>query len=127
MNAIAPVARTRMTLATPGGEGMKATENGEQFDFFAPGNVSPLIAYLAGDACPVTGTVFHVGGNQIGVFRGWHLDRTLETDGRWDVRDLEHAVPELLEAETSMASSMTDMASFNETFGSALRRALTPS
>ncbi|MFI6287438.1 citryl-CoA lyase [Streptomyces sp. NPDC051018] len=46
VNAIAPVARTRMTLSTPG-LGDKITHSGPGFDPFDPANVSPVVAYLA--------------------------------------------------------------------------------
>ena len=48
VNAIAPIARTRLTLATPGMGAIfsAAVEEGE-FDCFSPANISPLVAYLA--------------------------------------------------------------------------------
>jgi len=46
VNAIAPIARTRLTLATPGmGSLMAEPEEGE-LDLFSPANISPLVAYL---------------------------------------------------------------------------------
>jgi NAD(P)-dependent dehydrogenase (short-subunit alcohol dehydrogenase family) len=52
VNAIAPIARTRLTLATPGMGEMMAAEadaigDGE-FDAFSPANIAPLVAYLPG-------------------------------------------------------------------------------
>lgn len=53
-NAIAPVARTRLTLATPGMGAMFAEEvPAGQFDAFAPENISPIVAYLAQEKCPM--------------------------------------------------------------------------
>ena len=48
VNAIAPIARTRLTEATPGMGAIfaAAVEEGE-FDYFSPANISPLVAYLA--------------------------------------------------------------------------------
>ena len=68
-NCLAPVARTRLTLQTPGlGDVVKAPDDPAQFDLFDPANVSPLVAYLATEDCPFNGGVFHVGGNEVGLF-----------------------------------------------------------
>src|SRR5437763_989074 len=62
-NAIAPAARIRMTEATPGlGDIVKAPEDASRFDIWDPANVSPLVASLATENCPVTGRVFFVPG-----------------------------------------------------------------
>ena len=51
-NCIAPGARTRLTLATPGlGEIIAAKEGA--FDEWDPANISPLVAYLSSEACRV--------------------------------------------------------------------------
>src|SRR5207249_5757492 len=56
VNAIAPAARTRMTEATPGlSEVVKAPSDAGRFDVWDPANVSPLVAWLATENCPVTG------------------------------------------------------------------------
>ena len=50
-NCLAPLARTRLTLQTPGvGDTVAAPSDGS-FDLFHPGNVSPLVAYLAAADC----------------------------------------------------------------------------
>lgn len=121
VNAIAPVARTRLTLATPGGEAMAASE-GADFDVNDPANIAPLVAYLATGDCQVTGTVFHVAGNQVGVFGGWELERTVEADGRWDIADLEQAVPKLLEGKLEMGSVRTGMDAFTKVLARAGKR-----
>ncbi len=89
VNAIAPVARTRLTLATPGMGEMFAKEvpDGE-FDTLAPENVAPVAAYLAGDACPFTGRVLAVQGGTISALDRWRVGETVETDGPWEIDDL---------------------------------------
>src|SRR5579872_1311313 len=63
VNAIAPAARTRMTESTPGlSEIVQAPSEAGAFDTWDPANISPLVAYLASDACPFTGKVFFVQG-----------------------------------------------------------------
>ena len=88
VNAIAPIARTRLTLATPGmGSLMAEPEEGE-LDLFSPANISPLVAYLATEKCPITGKVYAVQGGAISALSGWHDVETIETDGPWLIDDL---------------------------------------
>lgn len=86
VNAIAPIARTRLTLATPGMDAIFASGVAQgEFDAFSPANISPLVAYLASDKCSLTGKVFAVQGGAISELAGWHDVRTIETDGPWDI------------------------------------------
>lgn len=97
VNAIAPIARTRLTLATPGmGEMMAAeAESVEEggFDAFSPANISPLVAYLATDKCPISGKVFAVQGGAISELAGWHDVKTIETEGPWVIDDIAARLP----------------------------------
>ena len=85
-NCIAPVARTRLTQQTPG---LSERMAGGEFD---PGNVSPLVAYLAAARCPFNGQVFSVFGGRVGLYCGWSTVEEIETDGRWDVASLADAM-----------------------------------
>ncbi|MFH5207676.1 SDR family oxidoreductase [Antrihabitans sp. NCIMB 15449] len=89
VNAIAPIARTRLTLATPGMSALFAAEIPEgEFDPFDPSNISPLVAYLASTDCKLTGKVFAVQGGGISELAGWHDVKTIETDGPWTVSEI---------------------------------------
>ena len=66
VNAIAPVARTRMTEEILGPVAEK----------LEPGLVSPVVAYLCSQACAVTGEIYSVAGGTvsrmfIGLTKGW--------------------------------------------------------
>jgi NAD(P)-dependent dehydrogenase (short-subunit alcohol dehydrogenase family) len=88
VNAIAPIARTRLTLATPGmGSLMAEPEEGE-LDLFSPANISPLVAYLATEKCPINGKVYAVQGGAISALSGWHDVETIETDDAWVIDDI---------------------------------------
>ncbi|SUA76963.1 Putative short-chain type dehydrogenase/reductase Rv0148 [Nocardia otitidiscaviarum] len=97
VNAIAPIARTRLTLATPGMGAMMAAEADAVeeggFDAFSPANISPLVAYLATEKCPITGKVFAVQGGAISELAGWHDVKTIETEGPWAVDDIANRLP----------------------------------
>jgi NAD(P)-dependent dehydrogenase (short-subunit alcohol dehydrogenase family) len=93
VNAITPIARTRLTLATPGmGTLMGEPEAGEP-DLFSPANISPLVAYLATEKCPITGCVYAVQGGAISRLSGWHDVETIETDGAWLIDDIAARLP----------------------------------
>lgn len=90
VNAIAPVARTRLTLATPGlGAMFAAPVEDNEFDAFSPANISPLVAYLASERCTLTGKLFAVQGGSIGLLEGWHSVRTTDTDKPWTIAEVE--------------------------------------
>ena len=89
VNAIAPMARTRLTEATPGWEDMiRPPDDPEVFDAWDPANVSPVVAWLATADCPATGQVFYVHGGTVKVFSPWSIGAGVERDGRWTVADL---------------------------------------
>ena len=90
VNAIAPAARTRLTLATPGlGDVVQPPADPGKFDIWDPANVSPFVAWLATEGCPVTGKVFFVQGGKIQLVQPWTLTDSIEREERWTVADLE--------------------------------------
>jgi NAD(P)-dependent dehydrogenase (short-subunit alcohol dehydrogenase family) len=90
VNAIAPIARTRLTLATPGMGAVFAAgaEDDTGHDLFDPSNISPLVAYLAAADCPITGKVFAVQGGSIQELAGWTAASEIETEGQWRIDDI---------------------------------------
>ncbi len=101
-NCIAPVARTRLTLQTPGmGESM-------QQHLFDPENVSPLVAVLAAETCPFNGQVFSVYGGSVGIYAGWSIAESVETDDRWTAESLAAAMDKLPRA-VEINSQMTQL------------------
>jgi len=100
-NTIAPLALTRMTENLMGALG----------DKLDPGLVSPLVAFLAHDDCPVSGQTFSVGGGRVAhVFIGETQGYTNPTLSLEDVRDnwatitdqAGYAVPNNLAEETAL-------------------------
>jgi len=92
VNAIAPAARTRLTLATPGISDSILTVPDEGFDPMDPANVSPFVAYLATADCPIQGRIFFVAGGGIHLFQPFAIVDSIAKDGRWTVPELqEHA------------------------------------
>ena len=98
-NAIAPVALTRMTE----GLGLFSDMSGIQPDASGyhpmdPANISPLVVWLGSPlSAGVTGRIFTVTGNEIGVAEPWIKGPTATKDGgRWDPAELTAVVPGLV-------------------------------
>jgi NAD(P)-dependent dehydrogenase (short-subunit alcohol dehydrogenase family) len=88
-NCIAPAARTRLTLATPGlEEVLKEPEEAGAFDIWDPANVSPLVAYLATADCAFNGETFFVQGGTVTRVKSWEMGESVEQNARWDVAAL---------------------------------------
>lgn len=93
-NAIAPIARTRMTESVFSGM-MARPEDG--FDAMHPGNVSPLIVWLASEASAhCTGRIFEVTGGRVTLLGGMTRGPERDIEKRWEPADLGAAVTELL-------------------------------
>jgi NAD(P)-dependent dehydrogenase (short-subunit alcohol dehydrogenase family) len=95
-NCIAPAARTRLTLATPGlGDMIREPENPGAFDVWDPANISPLVAYLASADCVFNGETFFVQGGSVKRFRSWEMAEGVEREDRWTVAELTAALAKL--------------------------------
>jgi NAD(P)-dependent dehydrogenase (short-subunit alcohol dehydrogenase family) len=96
-NAVAPMARSRMTVGSP----MTAQIMGEKppeegFDTWDPANLSPLLVYLASDkAQDITGRVFTMQGGKLQVFIPWTLGPFVDIGRRWTVKELDERIREL--------------------------------
>jgi NAD(P)-dependent dehydrogenase (short-subunit alcohol dehydrogenase family) len=93
-NTIAPGARTRLTLATPGLEDVMKPKVGV-FDPWDPANISPLVAYLASAECAFTGGTFLVQGGSVTMVESWTRGAHVERDSKWTVGELADALAPL--------------------------------
>jgi NAD(P)-dependent dehydrogenase (short-subunit alcohol dehydrogenase family) len=98
-NAIAPVARTRMTEDLLG----------KLADKVAPELVSPLVVWLASDACTDTGRVYSVGGGRVARFFTAMSDGWTRTDGTLSAEDVRDHWAEINdETRYSVPTSIAD-------------------
>jgi len=93
-NTIAPGARTRLTLATPGLEDVMKPKDG-MFDPWDPANISPLVAYLASAECAFTGETFLVSGGSVTMVESWARGAHVDRDSKWTVTELTEALAPL--------------------------------
>jgi NAD(P)-dependent dehydrogenase (short-subunit alcohol dehydrogenase family) len=95
-NCIAPAARTRLTLATPGlGDMIQAPAESSAFDVWDPANISPLVAYLATADCAFNGATFFVQGGTVRIVKSWEFGDGVEQNQRWSVGALAEALAPL--------------------------------
>lgn len=93
VNAIAPIAATRMTQ----GLAFAAGDESGAFNPFDPANVSPLVVWLGSvESAAVTGRVFTVSGGEIGVAETWVKGPRASQQGRWEPGELGEVVPGLV-------------------------------
>jgi NAD(P)-dependent dehydrogenase (short-subunit alcohol dehydrogenase family) len=89
VNAIAPVARTRLTESLGGG--FMSKKEGD-FDRFAPENVAPVVAWLASDLSDgVSGQVVKVQGGVLQVVQGWRPLTEVTADKPWTIDSVDEA------------------------------------
>ena len=82
VNAIAPVAVTRMTEDLPMMQGIKKEDLGPQF-------IAPVAAFLASDlASDLTGQVVGVQGSKVFLYRMVETDGATKSDGMWSPQEL---------------------------------------
>ncbi len=110
-NAIAPVARTRLTVdATPQTAAGMAKREGE-WDAFTPAHVAPLVAWIASDdAKDVHGEVFRVGLGNVWMMRGWHTGAKVSKKGSmWEPAELGAKLKEELAKGVTKKESMGEV------------------
>ncbi len=97
VNAIAPAARTRLTESAPGlGDMVARPDDPDRFDEWDPANTSPLVAWLAGSDCPVTGCIFYCFGGTIAPMAGWSQRPGISRGGRWTIDDIARELPGII-------------------------------
>jgi NAD(P)-dependent dehydrogenase (short-subunit alcohol dehydrogenase family) len=93
VNAIAPSATTRLIGTVPGADGDGGGDGGRQgsegeWSPADPANVSPFVAYLATEDCPVGGRVFFVQGGEVCLFQPFVVVDRIDKQGRWTIEEL---------------------------------------
>jgi NAD(P)-dependent dehydrogenase (short-subunit alcohol dehydrogenase family) len=96
-NAIAPVARTRMSENVPAG----LTEIGEAED------VAPMVVYLLSDeAREITGQIYTAVGSRIAVWNQPKEERSMTTDGRWTPEEIAKRIDEIGQEEMPLLAPL---------------------
>jgi NAD(P)-dependent dehydrogenase (short-subunit alcohol dehydrogenase family) len=86
VNAIAPVARTRLTESVPGASDFFQPKEGDPFDKFAPENVAAVVGWLVSDLSKgVSGQVIKVQGGVAQRMQGWRPSTQVTADKPWTI------------------------------------------
>ena len=94
-NAIAPIARTRMT-ENLFARSMARPDAGT-FDAMDPGNIAPLVVWLgSNDSAGVSGHVFEISGGKVNIADNWRSLPGIDKGERWEPADLGPVVRELV-------------------------------
>jgi NAD(P)-dependent dehydrogenase (short-subunit alcohol dehydrogenase family) len=90
VNAIAPVARTRLILeGVPGASEFMAPKEGE-FDRFSPDNIAAVTGWLASDlSAGVSGQVIKVQGGVVQLVQGWRPVTESTADKPWTIDEID--------------------------------------
>jgi NAD(P)-dependent dehydrogenase (short-subunit alcohol dehydrogenase family) len=93
-NAIAPIARTRMT-ENLFADSMALPTDG--FDAMDPANIAPLVVWLgSNDSAGVSGHVFEIAGGKVNIADNWRSLPGVDKGERWEPADLGPVVRELV-------------------------------
>ncbi|KRW57445.1 SDR family oxidoreductase [Pseudomonas sp. TTU2014-080ASC] len=99
-NAVAPAARTGMTTAVESMATRMAKPEDGSFDYWAPENVSSLLAWLASEeSSGLTGRIFESEGGKISIADGWRSTAGVDKGARWEPAEVGQAIEQLLAAE----------------------------
>ncbi|OWL89184.1 SDR family oxidoreductase [Halopseudomonas aestusnigri] len=99
-NAIAPAARTGMTTAVESMAQRMAKPDDGSFDYWAPENVSSVLAWLASsESAAITGRVFEAEGGKISIADGWRTTEGVDKGARWAPAEVGTAMQQLLANE----------------------------
>ena len=98
-NAVAPVARTRMSENVPAG----LAEMGEAED------VAPMCAYLLSDrAADITGQIYTAVGSRIAVWNQPAEVRSMTTEGRWTPEEIADRIDEIGQEEMPLMGPLKE-------------------
>ena len=87
VNAVAPAAATRLTATIPQQSQEEPPEDG--WTPMHPGNISPFVAYLSTESCPIHGKVFFVHGGEVHLFKPFSIVDSISKEGFWTVEELQ--------------------------------------
>ena len=104
VNAIAPAAATRLT-AQVGAE----TPPEDVWTPMHPGNVSPFVAYLATEDCPIHGRVFFVVGGDVHLFQPFAIVDAVKKDGKWTVEELQKEAGRLQDVKFELGNPYANL------------------
>jgi NAD(P)-dependent dehydrogenase (short-subunit alcohol dehydrogenase family) len=107
VNAIAPAAATRLTGPIPGERNQQAPPD-DGWTPMHPANVSPFVAYLASESCPIHGRVFFVHGGDVYLFKPFSIVDRIGKEGLWTVEELQKEAARFADVKFDLGHPFAD-------------------
>jgi NAD(P)-dependent dehydrogenase (short-subunit alcohol dehydrogenase family) len=108
VNAIAPAAATRLTATVPRERPQEAPPE-DKWTPMHPGNISPFVAYLSTESCPIHGRVFFVQGGEVFLFKPFSIVDQISKEGFWSVEELQKEAAKFAEVELELGHPLGGM------------------
>jgi NAD(P)-dependent dehydrogenase (short-subunit alcohol dehydrogenase family) len=108
VNAIAPAAATRLTATIPRERPQDAPPE-DVWTNMHPANISPFVAYLSTEGCPVHGRVFFVQGGEVYLFQPFSIVDHISKEGFWTVEELQKEAGRFAEREFDLGHPIAGM------------------
>jgi NAD(P)-dependent dehydrogenase (short-subunit alcohol dehydrogenase family) len=108
VNAIAPAAATRLTATVPRERPQEAPPE-DQWTPMHPANISPFVAYLSTESCPIHGRVFFVQGGQVYLFKPFSIVDQIGKEGFWTVEELQKEAARFADEELDLGHPLAGM------------------
>ena len=113
--AIAPSARTRLTLNSPGAVEVVNRKTASGFDYFDPDNTAPFVVWLGAKGCKApSGSIFGVEGDVLRRYDAWHVGTTVRNGKRWTFEDIERRSAELFAGSERAFQPIAEVTNFEE-------------
>lgn len=108
VNAIAPAAATRLTATIPREQPQTEPQAGE-WTPMNPANISPFVAYLSTESCPIHGKVFFVQGGEVFLFKPFSIVDSVTKEGFWTVEELSEQTAKWGDVEFDLGHPLAGM------------------
>ena len=108
VNAIAPAAATRLTATVPRERPQEAPPE-DTWTPMHPANISPFVAYLSTESCPIHGRVFFVQGGDVFLFKPFSIVDQISKEGFWSVEELQKEGAKFQEVDLDLGHPVAGM------------------
>lgn len=108
VNAIAPAAATRLTATIPRDQPQEAPPE-DEWTQMHPGNISPFVAYLSTEDCPIHGRVFFVYGGEVHLFKPFSIVDHISKEGFWTIEELQDQAARFADIDLDLGHPMGKM------------------
>ena len=98
----------KLTATIPGDRPQEAPPE-DKWTPMHPGNISPFVAYLATETCPIHGRVFFVYGGQVFLFKPFSIVDEISKEGFWTVEELQKEGARFADVELDLGHPMGSM------------------